>query len=388
MLKVIAKILAVTSSFFIFSYVAIAQPISISTVDEKELGEVTMTSGQATEFEVEVPEESFSVFIQAIGEKNLRYYFEKVENPLGENILGEVRGDIEVKENTVLNIFKKLKYSQNPSAGPVITEGAALMIPNRPEVKLLPGRWKFWIKAQEETFPEHKINLRSFIKSVQGPIDNQVYGVVPINLYFSGAGGLNSASYKTDPNFNYFYKTIQGLFATAGLLPQIQIAEDISFPKVLSASTPRQVDRDLIVKSPVPAPAEGVNIFFTSLRISGFEGVSFGLPGLIPRDDFKSGVIVGVPQDHIMTGVSPQTLQLKFQRAAYTAAHEIGHYLGLFHVCEGPSATDEDGLSDTKCETHSNLMMFGASNAPLSPQQRLILLRNPMVQLYRVSPEN
>ena len=169
--------------------------------------------------------------------------------------------------------------------------------------------------------------------------------------------------------------------ATAGLVPRIQFAEDLAFPRIINAINLSMINRSLIANS-ISNPRDGINIVFTSFRGS-LDGISFGLPSPLPRDGFVGGVLVGFPMDRMMINLPEDTLELKFNKSGNVAAHELGHYLGLFHVCEVGSRLAEDGLYDTQCERNTNLMMHGADFAPFSAQQRAVMLGNPAIELLK-----
>ena len=111
-------------------------------------------------------------------------------------------------------------------------------------------------------------------------------------------------------------------------------------------------------------------------------GITAHIPGpVLANGSRQAGVAVDVGQ----------LLSNDIAGAAQVAAHEISHYLGLFHPTE-IGATQEDPLIDTAtcCDTNScwatNLMdPYAYGNTMISADQRWVLLRHPMVELISAS---
>ena len=63
-----------------------------------------------------------------------------------------------------------------------------------------------------------------------------------------------------------------------------------------------------------------------------------------------------------------------------TIAHELGHYLGLFHLTEPASPDIHDPLSDTPLADPDNLMAVDGDGLVLTPDQRAVAREHPAVR--------
>ena len=61
-------------------------------------------------------------------------------------------------------------------------------------------------------------------------------------------------------------------------------------------------------------------------------------------------------------------------------AHELGHYLGLWHTYEAKNPALKDPLGDTPVGDSNNLMTPGADGDMLSPEQGIVVRGHPAVQ--------
>jgi hypothetical protein len=109
-------------------------------------------------------------------------------------------------------------------------------------------------------------------------------------------------------------------------------------------------------------------------RASEVRGFTTHIPGGFGGNDGADGVFIkgslcGTPIPTVMSWASASLGQL--------LAHELGHYLGLYHSVESDGSVDQ--LDDTDA---NNLMYYMSSlttSAGLSPTQAAIALRHPLV---------
>ena len=105
---------------------------------------------------------------------------------------------------------------------------------------------------------------------------------------------------------------------------------------------------------------------FEVLGVAGGIPAINGIPGTV-----HSGATVSI-SSLCMDGTQKQF--------AFTAAHELGHTLGLYHSTEQNGTKDQ--MTDNDSDGSSNLMYWSEASAQgkLSPQQQAVMLVNPVVR--------
>lgn len=151
-----------------------------------------------------------------------------------------------------------------------------------------------------------------------------------------------------------------------------------------------QID-ELVASSTLVGPelddALALNVFLTRAFAwsdgSGVIGISAGLPGAAGLHGTRSSGVV-------MTAEYADGTDAGSAFTSIVLAHEMGHYLGLFHTTEFTFA-HWDPLTDTpQCETRNpetcpdltNLMfpLAGEDHTVITPQQASVLLANPLTR--------
>jgi hypothetical protein len=105
-------------------------------------------------------------------------------------------------------------------------------------------------------------------------------------------------------------------------------------------------------------------------------GYALGLPGSVDLTRPTAAVLVATS-----SFVSPADGSLDVSGLAVTCAHEIGHYLGLYHTVER-DGREHDPIADTADDDTSNIMYWtgGSTRHRLSDGQGAVMRLHPLVE--------
>lgn len=218
-----------------------------------------------------------------------------------------------------------------------------------------------------------------------------------INVYLVGLDGVTAETAPDDPNFSEVFAAFESIYAPAGVtigeLRYFDPPEDIiEMYQIIRYQT----DVEYLVEQ-TDRPGEtaddalSLNVFFVRAFSfadgSGVLGISMGLPGAAGAHGTRSS---GVAFTSEFLGADLGGGVDGNDYTGVVLAHEVGHYLGLFHTSEQFGA-GFDPLPDTAecrrnfpdgCPDLNNLMfpLAGVTHTEVSDDQVWQILVNPLTK--------
>lgn len=316
-----------------------------------DLGTVSAGSTQV----VNVDAQTYAMNVVVVGSQGTFYAINSVQSPSGQEL---------VNWNDLM-------------AGPLRVvpddQVATAQIPNSNDaaVQMQPGTWRFSFYSDYSRPATVKVLLR---KSADGLSKG---GLVPLNVFLAPNAfpGVSSSNASTNTSlreilgrWRAFYRDQAGVDLGS-----------IHYYDVSSSYTDITSDAEYQEMFAASGRDDGLNLFFVrSISLGGdsaVAGVAGGIPGP-PRTGGTgaSGVVIEVQENTRLTGDD--------------AAHECGHFLGLFHTTEFDGT--DDLLSDTphcadvyRCTDSYYHLMFPALTGvadTLTPQSAEVVRSNANIR--------
>jgi hypothetical protein len=355
-------------------------PVSVS-----DLGSETI-SPDGVDIEVTVPDGAVSFALVVDGAGSELVLAETVTSP-SDTVWWDFENDININRTDA-------------------TDGLyTLLVPTSPDVLMEGGDWIVRLRSGSGTFDG----------SVTAVIQNEANtdNMLDLNLYFVGLDGLDAATAESDTGFQGILSNVVSIYSGAGAGVRAISYNDVSDAALSVIDSDAEL-ATLFQQSPNESN-RSVNLFFVSDITTGGGGFStLGLAGGVPGPPVLQGTSrsgVAINMGNYMAAVAAADQMMIDEATAQLeiiAAHETGHFLGLYHtteknglaltpmsgspiqgedplsdtpLCADTSDSDMDGtLSPTECGA-SNLMFWSPPNdaRTLTSQQGTIMLANPVV---------
>ena len=281
---------------------------SDNTTSSFSVSEITQTTGNGYKIgSFVVPSNGLSFTLSIFSDNNSLVYFASLTDPDASNLL----------DNTSTpNI-----YAQTSGFGALSYGGGSMLVPYSSSFSAKAGTWSFIASNNDRVY----LGLRT------GSTPSST--TISIQPYITGTTW--SAS-----DISAALTVMSNIYSTNGITLTIKDTITISESQysTISSSFSNSTTSALISQG----STDTVNLFFVEDQLSGESaayGVSGGLPGPMGIASSWNGVL------NFLTAHATGTT-LNTQLLGETAAHEMGHWLGLYHTSES-TGTSFDPLSDT-----------------------------------------
>jgi hypothetical protein len=327
---------------------------------------------------VDLPEDTTSIFVMVRGEEEAAFYtLQKVITPPPES-LQVVKG---AGDAMCIPCANRVAAAQRL---------ASFLVPNDPEIPIKGGEWTFKVRgtgvvkgAFGVMYPPEEGLCEVMILARTEPIPDT--GRLVLHLHFTGSAGLTAETAPESEELQTGLDDLTVLLATAGIAVEVGGYHDISGveedPGLVNLTgtigAPNDFSRLLLLGQDEDRFA--LNLFFVN---SIYKDDDFG-----PQGGVVLGISAGVPGPAFVgpsyrSGVAIATFDEAAGKGYFgsTMAHEVGHYLGLFHSTEQGSEL-HDTLSDTPEDDPSNLMFWAHSpdEQLISDHQGIVMRSHPLV---------
>jgi hypothetical protein len=362
--------------------------LEVRTID---LGDFAIRAGTGTpNIDFATPPSAISVTLRArqTGGDTLPLSFYEVEDAAGANIFSVA--DISDYIDPTIRWL------------PLDSEGAiAMLIPNTTTDRytFLPGRMRVSALAYARMAGDTgsvNVHLDALVVLAPGGVAS---GTLNVRLHLVGVG-VSAAAAPTNARVQAFLTRFAEVIGQTGISLGTVTYVDISSPTLSTIDSEDGPDSELaqLFSLSTGTDENVLNLFLVSEVRGGGDGFNtLGIAGGIPgpprmHGTGHSGVVIAFDASVVGSGTGGGRL------AGHVAAHEVSHFLGLYHVTEriracGPGEIPTmtvscapfgggDVLSDTTRGDDTNLMNWSivgsGSNDRMSGGQAFVELRNPL----------
>jgi len=360
-----------------------------------DLGDLATLDGETEDFTLEVPAGAVSLHLTLVSHPGVTPVLLGAAGPDGvwvvtDELASDVSPDAIAAADAVNGGFGWLHLSANKSVG--LPRATTVLIPNTPRVALTPGRWTFRVGAFDADLEvetrtwvltpfDTRVRVAALVRTTPAPSA----GTVDLVLSFDPSSGLDAATARSDADLQASFAVLDAALAEVGLAVGAVTYRDVSLTHATIALRPPACSLGddiarLFDEAPSPR-ADAVHVVF----IGRFTCPILG--GAIDLGEQIGALSIGAPGIPFATkgGIITST----FAKPTYPAdwseilAHEVGHYLGLFHTRESNGAVDN--IADTSEDEEgakANLMYFNvtlSTATTLTDDQGAIVRLSPLV---------
>ncbi len=355
-----------------------------------DLGLLAINDGTSADINVDVRSGTGTLQVLVYGQPSGRVIVTRAEDPNGNLAVSDVPPqDLPAVHASFARGFPAQTFSVNRMLGS--TQSGAFLLPNTPSVTLIKGVWKLRVghyTVDVNAQPPARAPLDRPVRVVVLAKPTIVAGAVQLALHYTGAQGLTAATAPTDAFLLNALEVVRSTFAAV----DIEVADvvHLDIPTTLSTvhMTPNLCEGgelDALFAQGGAAPARAVPLFIID-RFSCMFGATDigddigGVAGGLPGAAFAHG------SSHGGVAVSASYASRDSNALGVVMAHELGHFLGLYHTRESSQFGNlpiVDAIEDTDASAEGsrlNLMYFANDDdTRLSPGQGQVLRGSPWV---------
>ena len=316
---------------------------------------VALVGGRSAVLSVEVPADALGVLVSIRGAAGELYYVDEWIQP-GDDVL--VPSGWYATDTGAVCVSCANRVA-------AFLAGNGALAPNGPGVTLVAGTHHIRVggAAVSDDAPSGAtVGVSVWARRGATPLAS---GTLDLDLDLTGASGITAASAPADPVVQGWLDEARAILAPAGIMLGAVTFHDID-PVYAQIASVRD-DMIEMIQAPTAATPDTPNVYLVGELplMRGFSPVGGGLP-------------VG--------GVQPTAVVLSLDHdksPGFILAHELGHYLGLFHTQDtlGPHGIPtSDPYDDTADDDRDNLMHPDAQGTTLTPMQIDVLRRSPWLR--------
>jgi len=313
---------------------AIDLPVTASTTTWPaelitDFGPVALAGGDTPWLEVTLPPHAISLSVEGVGAAGDILGLRALEGPGGK-----------VYENAAST--GDYLWTPSPEA-----YNATLPNSDRANVQLVPGGGTYRFRLTILSGSSASLRVRAIVHNRPGGLFTD--GLLPLNVFLASGLSVHAAGAGTNSQLQSLLGEVDRILAKRGLRLGAISYFDVADPAYDRIDSEAEF-ADLLRLS-AAAPATRLNLFLVLRTLGGgVVGVSASVAGPARNGTGVSGVMVDYDAGSIAT-------------LGYVAAHEIGHFLGLYHTVEQDGSHDiiDDTANCPASGTNSTCATVGNS---------------------------